>query len=46
MYSKHALYVDPLGNINADIKYNNNIGNYKKNKDTIHKNKLFIINIY
>lgn len=45
MYSKHALYVDPLGNINsdiknninADIKYNNNIGNYKKNKDTIDK---------
>jgi hypothetical protein len=43
MYSKHALYVDPLGNINRDIKNNinrdikNNIGSYKKNKDTIDK---------
>ena len=37
MYSKHALYVDPLGTINSDIKINNNIGGYKKNKDTIDK---------
>lgn len=35
MYSKHAYYVDPLGNVNSDIK--NNIGGYKINKDTINK---------
>ena len=36
MYSKHAYYVNPLGNINSDIKLYN-IGSYKKNKDTINK---------
>ena len=32
--SNNSFLVDPLGNINKDIKINN-IKNYKQNKDTI-----------